>query len=78
MKDTVAKESYVERWEREQKEKMGIPSHAEKGIPVNSQEGIPSESEKGIPAGAEKEVKKDGKDTRGKGQAAPTESGNGK
>lgn len=67
--DIVSTESYVEQYAREHKlgkyaeQKMGIPS--EKGIPVNE-----DSAEKGIPA--QKEVKKDGKDTRGKGQAAQT------
>lgn len=70
MKDIVAKESYVERFAREQKEKMGIPASAEskEGIPSESEMGIPGE---GIPDGAEKEVKGNGKDTRGKGHKAP-------
>ena len=74
MKDIVAKESYVERFAREQKEKMGIPASAEskEGIPSESEMGIPVEAEKGIPA--QKEVKENGKDTRGKGQAAQAES----
>lgn len=88
MKDKVLTESYVERFAREQKEKMGIPAKAESaemGIP--SEMGIPVESveeaEKGIPVSvgipdAEtgipvKEGKSHGKNTRGKGQAAPTE-----
>ena len=82
MKEKVLTESYVERFAREQKEKMGIPAKAEsaetgipsaeeKGIPVET--GSPEKAEKGIPASAEKEVKRHGKDTRGKGQAAPTE-----
>ena len=46
MKDRVATESYVERWQREQKEKMGIPSDNETGIPVKSERDIlPIESD---------------------------------
>lgn len=46
MKDRVATESYVERWQREQKEKMGIPSDNETGIPVKSEMDIlPIESD---------------------------------
>ena len=81
-KDTVSTESYVEQYAREHKlgkyaeQKMGIPAEsaekAEMGIP--SEKGIPVNedgAEKGIPT-PQKEVKKDGKDTRGKGQAAQT------
>ena len=80
-KDTVSTESYVEQYAREHKlgkyaeQKTGIPAEsaekAEMGIP--SEKGIPVNedgAEKGIPT--QKEVKKDGKDTRGKGQAAQT------
>ncbi len=80
-KDTVSTESYVEQYAREHKlgkyaeQKTGIPAESaektESGIP--SEKGIPVNkdgAEKGIPA--QKEVKKDGKDTRGKGQAAQT------
>lgn len=71
MKDTVAKESYVERFAREQKEKMGIPVKSEMGIPSDAEKGIPAAGEKNILG--EKEVRDDGKDTRGKGHKAPTE-----
>lgn len=59
----VLKESYVERFAREQKEKEGIPTETERGIPET--EGIPKQKE--YPG---KEVKEDGKDTRGKGHKA--------
>ncbi len=45
MNNQVAAESYVERWQRELKEKMGIPFNNEKGIPVKSETDIlPGES----------------------------------
>lgn len=45
MNDRVAAESYVERWQREQKEKMGIPFDNEKGILVKPETDIlPEES----------------------------------
>jgi len=70
--DVVSTESYVEQYAREHK--LGKYAEQKTGIPAESAEkaemGIPSE--KGIPA--QKEVKKDGKDTRGKGQAAQAET----
>lgn len=66
MKDTVLKESYVERFAREQKEKRGIPARAE-----SAEKGTPEEAKKNIHG--EKEGKKHGKNTRGKGQATSTE-----
>ena len=83
-KDTVSTESYVEQYAREHKlgkyaeQKTGIPAEsaekAEMGIP--SEKGIPVNedgAEKGIPT-PQKEVKKDGKDTRGKGHNAQAET----
>lgn len=71
--DVVSTESYVEQYAREHK--LGKYAEQKTGIPAESAEkaemGIPSE--KGIPA-QQKEVNKDGKDTRGKGQAAQAET----
>lgn len=60
MKETVAKESYVERWQREQKEKMGIPVKAES-------------AESGVTEGKQKEGRKHGTNTRSEGHEAPAE-----
>ena len=62
-KDTVSTESYVEQYAREHK--LGKYAEQKTGIPAES-------AEKGIPA--QKEVKKDGKDTRGKGHNAQAET----
>lgn len=93
MKDRVATESYVERWQREQKEKMGIPVKSEmdilpvvsdtenlEGIIVDAKmnESIETINNTGSSVVEQMEVKQHGKNTGSEGQAASAESGNGK
>lgn len=70
MKETVAKESYVERWHREQKEKMGIP--AAKGNP-DDKNILGENAESGVTEGKQKEGRKHGTNTRSEGHEAPAE-----
>lgn len=65
--DVVSTESYVEQYAREHK--LGKYAEQKTGIPAESAE----KAEMGIPE-QQKEVKKDVKDTRGKGHNAQAET----
>lgn len=61
-------ESYVERWEREQKEKKAA---AEK----KAQKKVPKIKKNSVYGEMQKEVAQDGKDTRGEGHEAQEAAG---